>query len=259
MSTHEFDEGGITGEVNRRSLHFFWIVDDSGSMSGENIQAVNYAIKNVLPEIRKIEDQQRINIFMRAIKFGDKATWHVGPDPVSIKQFVWRDMGGDSGLTSTAQAVDLFSQELTLEKLGRRNVPPVAILLSDGYCTDSNESYEQAIAALDKLPWGKKAVRISIGIGQSEDYNKEQLDKFISPYLRLPNGNSNHRPLETLPANTAKKLVKFIKVVSTQASISSGSSKSDLENERNGKLPIDPGPLIDSVNNYDSIEPGDVF
>lgn len=231
MSDIVVDTDGIGGEVMRRSLHFFWIVDNSGSMRGEKIQTVNYAIKNILPEIKKIESQERIKIFMRAIRFDSDATWHVGPDPVPVEEFIWRDLDGSGSATSTAQAIALLNGELTLEKLGRRNVPPVIILLSDGYSTDPEEDYDEAIDTLDNLKWGQKAVRVSIGIGQSNEYDKEQLDRFISPYLRASNEANGYTPLETLPADTAKKLLDFIRVVSTQCVKSSSASKSDSNNK----------------------------
>ncbi len=254
----QIDDDGISGETIRRTLHFFWLVDESGSMGGQKIQAVNYAIKNVLPEIQKIEDEQRVNILMRAIKFGDHAQWHVGPAPVPVKDFTWRDMDARGGSTSTAQAIELLNQELALDKIGRRNVPPVAILLSDGYATDAPERYDQAIATLDKLPWGVKAVRVSIGIGGAEgDYDKEQLDRFISPYLR------KEVHLETLPAPDVRRLVEFIKIVSTQAATASASSKSDLQDHSQTPVQFDPAVLKPdngpSVNQYGSLNPDDVF
>ncbi len=258
MATNiQIDDDGISGEIVRRTLHFFWIVDESASMGGQKIQSVNYAIKNVLPEIRKIEDSERVSILMRVIKFGDQVGWHVGPNPVPVKNFVWQDMDARGSTTSTAQAIELLNQELDLAKIGRRNVPPVAILLSDGYCTDPETRYNQAIAALDKLPWGVKAVRIAIGIGPDGSYNKSQLDSFVSPYLR------KEAHLETLSAPDVGRLVEHIKVVSTQAASASASSKSDL-NDKNpipvqistSSLQSGDGPGAGKLNGLD---PNDVF
>lgn len=253
----QIDNDGIMGETIRRNLHFIWLVDDSGSMSGNKIQALNYAVKNVLPELRKIEDDNKVNILMRAIKFGSRAEWHVGPAPTSAKSFNWVDMNGQGGGTATAQAIELLCQELDVEKIGGRNVPPVIILLSDGYCTDPNEEYNQAIARLDSLAWGKKAVRISIGIGQDGDYNKEQLDSFITPYLRTES------KLETLQADNVRKLIEYIKTVSTQATISSSDTKSNTGNNNQAPVQIDAALLeVDSypaVSSYEDLDANDVF
>ncbi len=253
----QINDDGIVGETVRRTLHFIWVVDESASMSGQKIQAVNHAIKSVLPDIRKIEDGERVNILMRAIKFGDKAGWHVGPAPVPIKQFHWKDMDARGGSTSTAQAIELLVDELALDKIGRRNVPPVVILLSDGYCTDPEKRYNQAINALDKLPWGIKAVRIAIGIGPDGSYNKDQLDQFISPYLR------KEAHLETLPAPDVGRLMEHIKVVSTQAASASASSKSNLQDNNPVPVQID-AKSVQSVTgpgsgNLGGLDPNDVF
>lgn len=211
---------GIEGQASHRDLHFFWLIDWSGSMTGTKIQKVNWAIREVLPEIQHIEETERVKIYMRAIRFGCKAEWHIGPAPVPIEQFKWQDMTADGGTTSTAQAINLLTQALDVNSIGTRNVPPVCILISDGFSTDPEGAYQQALDALNASPWGAKAVRISIGIGdQQNDYDKDELDAFISPYLRQ---ESN---LETLNADTPAKLVQYIKLVSVVASLSSSKSK----------------------------------
>ena len=214
---------GISGNTVRRSLHFFWLVDWSGSMAGERIQKVNYAIRNVLPEIRRIEESERINIYMRAIKFGSHAQWHIGPEPVPISKFNWIDMDATGGSTATTLALDMLTAELDIAKIGKRNVPPVAILLSDGMCTDEPESlYYEAINRLEQSPWGRKAVRLAIGIGdQTNDYDKEQLDSFISQYLRLKQG------VETFPASDARLLTRYIQAASLVATQAASQSQGE--------------------------------
>ncbi len=55
-----------------------------------------------------------------------------------------------------------------------RGLPPVLVLITDGYPTDD---VGQGIKAIMDQPWGKKAVRIAIGIGADIDYN--MLKRFI--------------------------------------------------------------------------------
>ena len=124
---------GIVGQASHRKLYFFWLVDISGSMQGSKIQRVNWAIKQVLPEIQHLEEEERVKVFMSTITFGDRADWHGGDKPVEVSAFTWKDLVATDQSTSTAQGIELLCSALEVEKIGRRSVPPVCILLSDGY------------------------------------------------------------------------------------------------------------------------------
>lgn len=219
-------EGGIEGRASHRTLHFIWIIDWSDSMSGTKMQKVNWAIRETLPALQKIDREQLVDIRMRAIKFGDRASWHIGPDPLPISEFEWNDINDTGGLTSTSSAIRLLDEALSPEALGTRNAPPVCILLSDGYCTNEPGKYQSSIEDFNQNPWGQKAVRLSIGIGNTAtDFNKEELDLFISPYLRTEQG------VETLLADSPATLVRFIKTVSTVAVAGSlTTSPADIDN-----------------------------
>jgi uncharacterized protein YegL len=103
---------GIAGEASHLKLHFFWLVDISGSMARNKIQRVNWGIKQVLPEIQHLADEERVRVFMSAIKFGDRAEWHVGPDPLPLSRFTWKDLDATIEYTSTAQAIELLCSAL---------------------------------------------------------------------------------------------------------------------------------------------------
>jgi len=146
---------------------------------------------------------------MRAIKFSDVASWHVGPDPVPIEDFVWPELE-TSGLTATAKAIRLLVGEFSIERIPRRGLPPVCILISDGYCTDSSEEYNNAIAEFGKILWEIKAVRLAIAIGEDSDYNEQELLKFV-----------NQDQIDLLKAHLPKELVSYIKWASVSASVAS--------------------------------------
>lgn len=151
---------------------------------------------------------------MRAIKFSDDVSWHVGPVPVEMERFVWPELSS-SGLTATAQAIRVLASELTPEKMPRRGYPPVCILVSDGFCTDPQEEYDSAIEALKKLPWGLKAVRLAIAIGDESDYDEGELLKFVS-----------HAEIGVLKAHHPQQLVNYIKWASVSASVGASQGKS---------------------------------
>lgn len=223
------------GEVAKRPLHFFWLTDYSGSMKGRKIASLNQAIREALPEVRNaLKNHPQVEVKMRAIKFADRADWHVGPQAIDLEDFIWPDLE-INGVTATAQAINLLAEELSLSKMPKRGLPPICLLVSDGYCTDSEEEYQQAIAKLNSEPWGKKAVRLAIAIGDESDYDEEQLLKFVS-----------HREIGVLKAHNPGELINYIKWASVAASIgvSQGKSKTNSLEYRNnvvlGSPPIQP-------------------
>ena len=58
------------GGISRRPLHFIILADCSGGMKGEKIQALNFAIADMLPHLAAWErDQEQVQVFIRAIAF----------------------------------------------------------------------------------------------------------------------------------------------------------------------------------------------
>lgn len=251
---------GIEGKASSRILNFFWVLDVSGSMAGKKIEMLNWAIKEVIPSLEEIEDSERITIMMRVIAFDEEAWWHIGPDAVSLSEFFnhWEDLKAGS-YTNTAEAIEMLTEELDISKMGTRNVPPVCILISDGYCTSGDSEYKSAIEKLDSIPWGKKAVRLSIGIKDTNyGYNKDELDMFISPYLK-----DIENAVETLHADNPKKLLNYIKTASTTASVGASRSNSSPDGKLLDEKPvnIDKGMLEEEsiVDNLTIDDAGEVF
>lgn len=196
-------EGGLFmsipgGEISGRPLHVIWIVDCSGSMSGDKIQSLNNAIRNSIPYMRKVaEDNPFAKIFIRVITFSDKAHWHVA-NPIPVENFTWIDLQA-SGQTAMGDALRMVAQQLSVSNMPDRALPPLLILISDGQPTDD---FDKGLRELMNEPWGLKAVRIAIGIGEDADY--EVLERFI--------GN---KEIPVLRANNAETLTNYIRWVST--------------------------------------------
>ena len=135
------------------------------------------------------DENPNAQVLVRAIKFSDGAQWHVS-QPTDIADFKWEDLSA-GGVTSMGKALDMVAEQLKMPPMSDRALPPVLVLISDGQPTDD---YAGGIKALMDQPWGKKAVRIAIAIG--EDADQEVLRKFIgnpelkplqlSPHLRIP-------------------------------------------------------------------------
>jgi hypothetical protein len=58
------------GGISRRPLHFIILADCSGGMKGEKIQALNYAIADMMPHLAARErDQEQAQVLIRAVAF----------------------------------------------------------------------------------------------------------------------------------------------------------------------------------------------
>lgn len=246
------------GELASRPLHFFWMVDCSGSMYGEKIGAVNHAIQSTIPEMQDAaSDNPNAQLLIRTLKFSTGASW-VTSTPVPIDEFAWEDLDAE-GVTDLGKAFDLLSAQLTIPPMTDRALPPVIVLLSDGCPTDN---YKDALSKLKHLPWGKKAVKIAISIGQDAD------DEVLADF-------TGNREL-VLQANNASALTKMIKWASTAASVVSapasrvvsapsedGSSAADaLLNQDSIAAAAGSAPLVLDMNNIpnpDDVGAGDVW
>lgn len=196
------------GELATRPIHFFWVVDCSGSMYGEKIGIVNNTIQECIPEMRNSADNNpNAQLLIRALQFSSGASW-ITTSPVPVENYSWEDMEAN-GLTELGKAFDLLAAQLSIPPMPARALPPVIVLLSDGQPTDD---YKKSLDKLKGKPWFRKAVKIAISIGQDAD------DDVLIEFT----GNKEL----VLQANNATALAKMIKWASTTASmVSAPSSK----------------------------------
>ncbi|MCP9493861.1 MAG: VWA domain-containing protein [Pyrinomonadaceae bacterium MAG19_C2-C3] len=187
------------GELASRPLHFIWIADASGSMQQDGkIQGLNNAIREAIPHMKKVaDDNPNAQVLVRAVKFSNGAQWHIS-QPTPVADFAWNDIPAD-GETDMGKALSLVAEQLKMPPMSERALPPVLVLISDGQPTDD---FDAGLNELMEQPWGKKAVRIAISIGQDAD--DEMLQKFIG-----------HPEMKPLSANSPEALVKHIKWAST--------------------------------------------
>ncbi|MEQ8788684.1 MAG: hypothetical protein RIC55_20405 [Pirellulaceae bacterium] len=218
------------GELAARELHFLWIVDCSGSMGVDGkIEELNNAIDEALPGMREVAaDNPNAQLLIRAIRFSNGAQWHV-LKPVAIEEFQWEPLSAD-GVTDLGAALAEVAEQLSIERMPQRALPPVLVLISDGQPTDD---YKAGLKKLLGQPWGAKAVRIAIAIGRDADHGP--LQEFI--------GNIEFKPLQ---ANNAERLAQLIKWASTAVvKAASAPSSQVVQAGPVGNVPI-PEPPVES-------------
>ena len=205
MSNERFDLGeGIA----RQELNVIFVIDNSGSMEGEKIGAVNNAIRDamsIMPDIQ--DDTGDATIKISAMTFSDDAQW-VYDEPKTVEEFKWLDIGID-GSTDLSAAYDELSKYLCKRESGGQmpdigGVAPIIILMTDGMPTSYD--WEEHLAALKKKGWFKVALKYAIAIEVNTDEARDVLSKFT--------GN----PETVLTVYTAEALRRVIKVIAVTAS-----------------------------------------
>ena len=170
------------GGVARRPLHFIVMADCSGSMKGEKMQALNFALRSMLPHLVDWErDQLQAQLLIRILAFASAPQWDVSePMPVAQLSARWRNLEYvPMGRTNMGPAFRAVADVLTPERLERRALRPAILLVTDGLPTDPPGGFESGLAMLMESPAGRSALRLAVAIGR--DANSEPLDRFRSP------------------------------------------------------------------------------
>lgn len=193
--------------LSNRPLYFCWIVDCSGSMRGEKIDAVNDAIRSAIPDMLKTaKSNPNVRLWIQTLRFSTGATF-VTENPVQIEEYVWEDLV-TGGRTEIGKACDKLSEQLTTSPMPERALPPVLVLLSDGHPT---QGYKRSLRRLLSLPWGTKAVKIAIAIGKDADQG--MLEEFTGDRRPVLKSGSPEALLENI-----KWASTFVSAVSSPAS-----------------------------------------
>jgi len=235
-----------TAEVARRTMTLFFVIDTSGSMSGDKIGAVNTAIEEVIPEIKDISEcNADATIKIAALSFSTGASW-ITSEPVAAENFKWHDIDAE-GVTDLGRACLALDEKLSTKAFmneARGSYAPVILLMSDGEPTDD---YRRGLEQLKNNNWFKVAIKVAIAIGV--DANKEVLMDFTG---------TSESVIEVHTPGELKKWIKFMSVKSSEIGSSStnntSKSKTEQMNDKIKDEKIDWGKWDNSDNVGDSLD-----
>lgn len=202
--------------IAKQELNLIFVIDNSGSMDGEKIGAVNNAIRDVMsimPEIQ--EDTADADIKISALTFSDDAKW-IYAQPMGVSDFKWKDISVEGG-TNLSLAYEKLAQYLQKKSNGGKmpdlgGVAPIIILMTDGLPTSYD--WEDKLNLLKKKGWFRVALKYALSIGVETQEAMDVLTRFT--------GN----PETALKVYTAEALRKVIKVIAVTASkVKSNSSR----------------------------------
>lgn len=208
-----------TEEVTRRTMNLFFLVDTSGSMAGRKIATLNQAVREALPIIKEIsEENADACIQIAVLEFSDYVKW-MFDEPLEADKFEWTDLG-INGLTCMGAAFGELNSKLSRNAfMAKQAYQPVIILLSDGAPTDS---YKHNLDRLKQNKWFQAATKIAIAIG--DDADKNVLAEFA--------GNTE----AIFSADNVFMLKTIIKIASVQASLIGSQSSTSSEKTKEEQI-----------------------
>jgi len=200
-------------EIPRRTMVLFFVIDTSGSMEGSKIGAVNTAIREVIPEIRDVSDDNADALIkIAALEFSSGARWITPNGPIEAGQFNWNNMDA-AGVTDFGAACWALNEKLSTKAFmaeATGSFAPAIFLLSDGGPTDN---WQKELDKLKQNNWFKAAIKVAVAIG--DDADKDVLKAFTG---------SIEAVLEVHDSATLMKMIKFVSVRASQVASKSSNA-----------------------------------
>ncbi len=204
--------------IPRRSMVLFFLVDTSGSMSGDKIGAVNEAIREVIPEIKEISAENADALIRIAVlEFSTGARWLYN-SPIDSELFTWNDLE-TGGLTDMGEAFKILNEKLSQNHFMADDIgsfAPAIFMMSDGEPTDD---YKKRLVELKLNKWFKVAIKVAVAIGT--DANTQILKEF---------SGSDECVLTVRSPQALRKMIRFASVTASQI----GSKSSTIGVETGG-------------------------
>ena len=141
--------------IAKQELNLIFVIDNSGSMGGKKLGAVNNAIRDVMSIMPEIQEETADAVIkISALKFSDNASW-IYDEPKTVNDFKWKDII-DEGGTNLSDAYDKLSDYLRKKSHGGKmpdigGVAPIIILMTDGLPTSYD--WEKHLSDLKKKGW----------------------------------------------------------------------------------------------------------
>ena len=189
----------------RKDLHVFYILDTSGSMTGEKIDTLNRAMEETTKALSDVAKKNAdANLKIAVLEFNTGCKWVTSNGPEDLAgDFIWDPLKA-GGLTDVGTALKEVNAKLDRSAfLGSMMgaMFPIVIFMSDGFATDD---YNKALEEIRKNRWWQRATKIGFALGDDADLN------MIGNVV----GNSE-AVIRTNDLEVFKKLLKFVSVTSS--------------------------------------------
>jgi len=211
MSTNLFDVKNES--VPRKTAFLFLVLDNSGSMTGTPIGAVNSAVEEVLLKIKDMNDSNAdVCVEVALLAFNSKPDWITKNGPMMPENIPFIPLSATGG-TNMGLAFDELEKKLhqsggwLVRPSGSR--APVIILMTDG------EPLDDWSASLDRLKqndWFRAGTKLGFAVGGEADFN------VLEQFTGCPRNESIIHVSDGDVATKLANLIVFLAVKSAEIS-----------------------------------------
>lgn len=106
MSTEKLKDDEFDGVTTKYQLNLIYLLDTSGSMSGEPINQLNRAMAEAVQIAEEAARENEIQLIMRVVQFNSVAKWLIGDMRKGVEHIDWAPLDANGG-TDTAGAIEL--------------------------------------------------------------------------------------------------------------------------------------------------------
>lgn len=206
-------------------LNVIFMIDTSGSMEGDKINAVNAAMPEIKQELMSFENKEshKVELHFAVLTFDTNVKWHIAP-PRPLSDFVWNNLSA-RGQTRFGEACKQVEEKLHTssdfyqDKNMRQYKYPLLILLSDGEPYGDVEPWEGNLEKLQKNKQYQNGTHISIALPGITSEGREVLKAFSAEGALIDVKD----PSQLIP------LIKIATLSATQ-SLSSSGTLSNVKN-----------------------------
>lgn len=218
----------IMPDLKKRAMVVFFIIDISGSMKGNRIQAVNDAIRNLIPELKKREaSNTNAEIRVAIMEFSSNANWRTA-EPVPVSSFNYDEITYVGGGTNFGKAFSALNKKLSRNeflKSSAGSYTPLIILMTDGKPSDL-ALYKEELDILKQNSWFQYATKAGIAIEEG----------VLSPECRKVLLEFTSNESMVLLASNTNVLAKQIQLV-TLTGVDFVTQRGSIQNNATGAAP----------------------
>lgn len=210
----------------KKKMHFFYVLDKSGSMDGAPISTLNSAMRETIEVLKDVQkaNSTSADFEISVLVYDNDAEWT--SEPMNIDDFRWRDIeayGGTELSVALKKLNEGLSRRTRLDHvLGNKN--PMIIFMSDGM---PFPGWERELENLKNNHWYNPAIKIAFALDHdmNESADVESLRALVG---------SEGAVIKTSDLETFRKLIKVVSATGSRAGLSSDVVKHDSDSIKSG-------------------------